>query len=166
MQPRNWAFSFVLSCLLGISSWASAASVVASLKISPAGSFQAKTSSVKGGVKQQGPKIVAAGPITVDLASLTTGMKLRDEHMKDKYLEVKKFPTATLTLGEGMGGKGRGKLKLRNIEKDIEGTYKVQGKNLEARFNIKLSDFNITGIRYMGAGVKDEAEIVAVVPVQ
>lgn len=166
MRRRDWAFGFVLSCSLSFSSASFAASVVASLKISPAGSFQAKTSSVKGGVKQQGPKIVVAGPITVDLASLTTGMKLRDEHMKDKYLEVKKFPTAILTLGEGVGGKGHGKLKLRNIEKEIQGTYKIQGKNLEARFNIKLSDFNITGIRYMGAGVKDEAEIVAVVPMQ
>src|SRR5580698_6245660 len=36
--------------------------------------------------------------ITVPLANLTTGISLRDHHMRDKYLEVPKFPAAVLTI--------------------------------------------------------------------
>ena len=42
----------------------------------------------------------ADGNVVVDvpLASLATGIALRDQHMKDKYLEVSKYPLATLTV--------------------------------------------------------------------
>jgi len=36
--------------------------------------------------------------ITVPLANLSTGIGLRDHHMKEKYLEVPKYPAATLTI--------------------------------------------------------------------
>ena len=36
--------------------------------------------------------------ITVPLANLSTGIGLRDHHMKEKYLEVQKYPSATLTI--------------------------------------------------------------------
>lgn len=159
------SLSVLIASLFFFSISAKAASVVASFKISPAGSFQAKTSAVSGQVKKEG-QLLKAGPIVVDLTKLTTEMKLRDQHMKDKYLEVKKYPKAELLIGEGQNGKGTGKLKVRGVTKDISGTYKIVGKNVEATFKIKLSDFNITGIRYMGAGVKDEAEVVATVPLQ
>ena len=34
----------------------------------------------------------------IDLASIKTGIKMRDEHLRDQYLETKKFPTAILTI--------------------------------------------------------------------
>src|SRR5579863_3203967 len=59
----------------------------------PAGmSIEGTTSELT--VADQGDNIV----ITVPLANLTTGISLRDRHMRDKYLEVQKFPTATLTV--------------------------------------------------------------------
>ena len=152
-----------ISLLFAIPAFAQ--SITVNLKISPAGSFQATTSKVNGKVKIAGGNVQAT-KITVPLSTLGTKMKLRDEHMKDKYLEVSKFPTAELTMGEGKGGTGKAKLKIRGIEKEVTGTYKVKGKSVEATFAINLSDYNITGIRYMGAGVKDKAEIVAVVPAE
>ena len=41
-----------------------------------------------------------SGAIKVDLTKLTTEIDLRDEHMKNKYLEVKKYPTADLIFNE------------------------------------------------------------------
>ncbi|MES2802681.1 MAG: YceI family protein [Bdellovibrionota bacterium] len=38
------------------------------------------------------------GILTVDLTKLTTKIDLRDDHLKNKYLEVDKFPKATLEL--------------------------------------------------------------------
>lgn len=141
--------------------------VVASLQLSPAGSFQAKTNKLTGVAKKNGAGYKAE-KVTVDLNSLVTGMGLRDQHMKDKYLETKKFPTAELVTGTGDGGRGKGTLKMRGIEKPIEGTYEVLpgGKKLKAQFEIKLSDYGISGIRYMGVGVKDTAKIAVTIPVE
>lgn len=144
---------------------AGAQSVEVNLKISPAGSFVAKTTKVTGKAKQAGGKVTASG-IQVDLSSLDTGIKLRDDHMKNKYLEIEKFPKAELSLGEGEGGKGKGKLKVHGVEKEINGTYEVKGKTVEATFEISLSEYNISGIRYMGAGVKDKAQVKAIIPLE
>lgn len=162
MFTKLISVSMFLTVSIGMTC-AQAQSVEVNLKISPAGSFQAKTSKVMGKAKKTGDKFVASN-IKVDLTSLTTGIKLRDEHMKDKYLETKTHPTAELISAEGEGGKGKGKLKIRGIEKDVTGTYAVKGKNIEAKFDISLAEYKIEGIRYMGAGVKDKAEIVALIP--
>lgn len=140
--------------------------VTVDCKISPTGSFQAKTKDVKGGVTFRNNEIVA-DKITVDLKSLTTGMGLRDDHMKKKYLEVDKNPEAVLIFGKGKGGKGEGKIKIRGVEKDIKGTYKlISDKELEATFDLSLADFKISGIRYMGMGVKDTVKVTVNVPVK
>ncbi len=163
-SPRAVAAQLLLLATL-TADLALAQSIEVNLRISPAGSFQAKTSKVTGKVKKVGDKFVGEG-IKVDLASLSTGIKLRDDHMKDKYLEVQKHPTADLTVGECQNGKGKGKLKVRGVEKEVTGTCVAQGKNVEAKFEISLADFKIEGIRYMGAGVKDKAEITAVIPAE
>lgn len=140
--------------------------VVVDLKISPTGSFQAKTKEIKGGVTLKNGE-VAAEKIVVDLKSLSTGMGLRDDHMKKKYLEVEKFPEAVLVLGKGKDGKGEGKIKIRGVEKEIKGTYKLIGdKEVEANFDLSLNDFKISGIRYMSMGVKDTAKVSVTVPVE
>ena len=141
--------------------------VVASLQLSPAGSFQAKTNKLTGVAKKNGAGY-KADKVSVDLNSLVTGMGLRDQHMKEKYLETKKFPTAELVTGTGDGGKGTGTLKMRGIEKPINGTYELLpgGRKLKALFEIKLSDYGISGIRYMGVGVKDTAKIAVIIPVE
>lgn len=140
--------------------------IVVDCKISPTGSFQAKSKEVKGSVTLKNKEVIA-DKIVVDLKSLTTGMGLRDDHMKKKYMEVEKFPEAILTIGKGKDGKGEGKLKFRGIEKDIKGTYKLIGdKEVEASFDLSLAEFKISGIRYMGMGVKDTVKITVNVPVR
>lgn len=94
-------------------------------------------------------------------------MGLRDDHMKKKYLEVDKFPEATLTFGKGKAGKGEGKLNFRGIEKEIKGTYKIiDNKEVEAQFDLNMADFKISGIRYMSMGVKDIVNVTVTVPVK
>lgn len=140
--------------------------VVVDLKISPVGSFQAKTKDVKGSVVLKSNEIIAE-KVVVDLKGLTTGMDLRDDHMKKKYLEVEKFPEAVLIIGNGKNGVGNGKIKIRGIEKEVKGTYKLIGdKEVMANFDLKLSDFNITGIRYMNMGVKDIVKLTVNVPLK
>lgn len=135
-------------------------------KVSGGINFKATTKNVKGKVILQNGEYIAQG-IAVDLKTLSTKMDLRDDHMKNKYLEVSKYPEATLVFGKGKGGKGIGKIKIRGIEKEIKGTYRpISDQEVEARFDINLSDFNIKGIRYMGVGVKDILNVKAIVPLE
>jgi hypothetical protein len=131
--------------------------------LSPAGSFVAKTADVKGEALQQGDTISASN-IVVNLNSLKTGIETRDKHTL-KHLETDKFPNAILISATGKGGKGQGKIKIKDIEKNISGTYTISGHQLEAEFSLKLSDFKITGIRYMSVGVKDDVKIHVVIPI-
>src|SRR5579863_2237042 len=41
-----------------------------------------------------------SGQATFPLATLDTGVGLRDKHMKDEYLEVQKFPEAKLVVAK------------------------------------------------------------------
>lgn len=154
----------LLLTVLAFSQGVSAQSAMVDVVLNPMGDFKAKTSAVTGFATQKGDEITAEN-IVVNLKSLKTGVELRDKHTQ-KHLETGKFPEAVLLSAKGKGGKGVGKIKIRGIEKDISGTYKVAGKKLQAKFKVKLSDFGITDINYMGVGVEDEATVTVVVPVK
>jgi len=157
-------FLAALFLAMGLSQAASAQSVVVDVILNPMGDFKAKTSDVKGFATMKGDE-VSAENIVVNLKSLKTGVELRDKHTQ-KYLETPKFPEAVLVSATGKGGKGKGKIKIRGVEKDIEGTYKVEGKLLKADFKLTLSDFDIKDINYMGVGVEDEITLHVAVPMK
>ncbi len=112
-----------------------------------------------------------SGTLTVPLTKLSTGIDLRDEHMKNKYFEIDKYPNAVLTLDETaptLDGKEQaftGKLKLKNVEKPVKGTlvFKDQtGKEAtgHAEFEVKMKDFEELGVpSYKGITVADVVEI-------
>jgi len=142
--------------------WAASASV--DISLSPAGSFKGKTNDVKGFAVKKGDE-VSAQNITVNLKALKTGIELRDKHTQ-KHLETEKYPTAVLLSAKGKGGKGVGKIRIRGVEKDISGTYKLNGNELQAEFKLNLADFKITNVKYMGAGVEDEVVLQVAIPVK
>lgn len=154
--------ALLFSSLIG--SLALAASATVDVTLSPAGSFKAETKDVKGFATQKGNE-VSAQNIVVPLKGLKTGIELRDKHTL-KYLEVNKYPEAVLISAKGKGGKGIGKIRIRGIEKDISGTYKIVGKELQANFKLNLPDFKITDINYMGVGVEDEVVLNVKVPLK
>ncbi len=133
------------------------------VKLSPAGFFKLVTKDVKGKAIKNG-NAVSAENIVVVLKNVNSGISLRDEHTKNKYLEVSKFPDATLVSAKGENGKGTGVIKIKGIEKPISGTYTVKGNELAAQFDLKLSDFGIKGIKYMGVGVNDLVKVSVNVP--
>ena len=114
-----------------------------------------------------------SGEILVDLESLDTGIGLRNTHMKENYLETKKFPEAKLKINEipefrldAKDGnyKFTGNLVVRNIEKPIEnGQLKIKktatGYEIEAQFDTKISDFSIPIPKYAGLALKDAVHI-------
>ena len=155
-------FLGVIAVLFSMSSYAQEATVDVSL--SPAGSFVGKTADIKGTATMKGDTVEAQN-IVVSLKDLKTGIKLRDEHTQ-KHLDTAKFPEAVLVSATGKDGKGEGVLKIRGIEKKVTGTYTIEGGILKAEFPIKFSDYNITGIKYMGVGVQDDGKIKVSVPIK
>jgi polyisoprenoid-binding protein YceI len=113
--------------------------------------------------------------IDVPLANLSTGIALRDHHMKEKYLEVPKYPSATLVVA-------RAALKLpaagASSEADAPATLKLHGQGrpvtvhyvakgdgsgfaIDGKFRVKMDEFGITVPSYLGVTVKPDVNVNA-----
>lgn len=129
---------------------------------------------LKGKIEVSGTKV--NGHLLVSLDPITTGISLRDEHMKNKYLEVAKFPEASLQISELQMEKNlfahsgsqkgilfKGKLKIHGIEKDIEGSADVESDDkvvsISAQTKTSISAHQIDLPSYMGIKVADEIQI-------
>jgi polyisoprenoid-binding protein YceI len=117
-----------------------------------------------------------SGDLAFDVTSLTSGISLRDEHMKDKYLEVQKFPEAKLHLTEVLlpaawslksplvkDAPFKGDLTLHGVTKPIEGKFEISGgesaMSAKADFEVKMDDYGILIPKYLGITVKNEVPV-------
>ncbi|MBL8919650.1 MAG: YceI family protein [Myxococcaceae bacterium] len=163
--------SSLLLAGVALAGWTKTGDGVASFKgVGPAGfKIEGKTRSVD--VKDDGKTLT----VVVGLKDLETGIDLRDKHMRDKYLEVEKFPEATLAIphdeikwpDEGKSGEGSGKgtFSVHGKSKEISfkykitnsgGTFAIEG---EAPVNFKEHDVNVPS--YMGITVKPDITVFA-----
>lgn len=151
-------FFFIFSVLIpGI---ARGGSVSLKLEMNPTGSFYAKSEQLQ--ISQatkdaKGGFIVKDATLAID--SLKTGVDLRDKHMKEKYLESGKYPKATLSKAIGKNGKFVGMLSVHGQTKRVSGAYEMNGKDIEAVFTCRSSDFKIAKAKYLGVGVSDDVEV-------
>ncbi len=141
------------------------------------GSFEAKTEALTGTVTLASAAQVFGGELAVDLATLETGIGLRDEHLREKYLEVGHGPDfaravlSQIRLGEGdpstVQGRTRfsGTFLLHGTKRPVSGqaTVRREGRTVrvEAGFPVTLPDFGIAKPRYLGVGVKDRVQVTA-----
>ena len=140
------------------------------------GSFDAKTSALSGGLISSAAHPPAFdGSLAVDLRTLDTGISLRNDHLREKYLEVDKgagYDKAVLSdIGlKGLNpdapeGKGSfsGSLTLHGVKKTVTGPAEVKktGPRLrvKASFPVNLPDYNIPEPRYLGVGVKNTVQV-------
>lgn len=139
--------------------------VKAKVTLRPLGSFEATTSAVIGRGKKNGDTFEAQ-EIKVPVATLKTGMSLRDSHLKD-YLKAKEYKFITARNIKASKGKGTAEIEVKGIKKPVNFVFKDLGGNkAQANFKINLKDFDISGISYQGVGVQDIVEIIATVPYQ
>ncbi len=128
----------------------------------PMESFTGKTQKVSGAVDLD-PAALADSilvSVAVDMASLETGMALRDRHMRENHLQVDKFPTGTfaggnladlsatsLTSGAPVTGTITGQLTLHGVEHQITAPVELSLKDgslhVVAHFAVKLADYAI-----------------------
>ncbi len=137
------------------------------INLSPAGAFQARSADVSGFAYYDAGKIKAT-PITVRMDVISTGIGLRDRHLKEK-LETEKNPMAKMTdLSSSEDGKGEGLLEFRSFKKRIPFDFKVDDTRTRAiaKFKLQISDFGLKDqIMYMGVGVEDDVEVEVAVPI-
>ena len=140
------------------------------------GSFEAKTAALSGSVTAGANGLrTLDGSLAVDLRTLDTGINLRNEHLREKYLEVNKgtgFDTATLSAIDltGLGpvaqeGKGSftGLLTVHGVAKTVSGAVDLRraggGLRVKASFRLDLSDYGIAKPRYLGIGVTNTVQV-------
>ncbi|MDP2272807.1 MAG: YceI family protein [Archangium sp.] len=117
-------------------------------------------------VKNEGDVVV----IKVALDSVDTGIGLRNQHMKEKYLQTGTFPTAELKvarsmLKEGPGQTGTALFSVHGVSKEVAVTYDVvkagDGLEVKGHFDINIKSHNIDVPSYLGVTVKPEVKVTA-----
>lgn len=119
-----------------------------------------------------------SGELIVPLDPVKTGIELRDEHMKKKYLETEKFPEATLTISNlkleqdplektftAKDVPFKGKLKVHGVEQDVTGSLDITSEpnriDVSARVKTNITAHKIDLPSYLGIKVADDVEIFA-----
>jgi polyisoprenoid-binding protein YceI len=133
----------------------------------PAGlSFEGKNRDVT--LKESGSNVV----LTVKLDGFTTGISLRDRHMKEKYLETSKYPTAKFEVdksklkfpsGGSVTGTTEGKLTLHGVTRPVKVSYRADGDSKQAKVDgtaqLNIKEFNIDVPSYLGVTVKPNVNV-------
>jgi polyisoprenoid-binding protein YceI len=130
--------------------------------LTPAGSFDAVSSKLKGNVTKQGDMYVA-DKLSVLIESFKTGIVIRDEHTW-KHFNYQKHPKATLYDLKAKGGKAVGVLEVNGVKKPVSATYETKGDKVIAKFTVKASSFNLPKASYLGVGVNDDVAVTVEMP--
>lgn len=113
---------------------------------------------------------------TVPMSSVSTGISLRDGHMKDEYVQVATYPNATLSMtksavtwptatGEKKTGSVSANFTVHGVTKPVTVSYTNAktnaGYKVTAKFNFDVSQHGITIPSYLGVTVdpKMNAEV-------
>ena len=137
--------------------------------LKPGGGFEAKSNSLAGSLTLAGgTPLAVGGELAVDLKTIDTGIDLRNQHLREKYLEVAKagFDKAVLSelrltdaTGETFDGKTgfTATLRLHGVSKPISGNAEIHhvgdAARVAASFALTLTDFGVEPPQYMGVGV-------------
>ena len=151
-------FVILISLLFSLNVFAADNKVSVLVTLSPAGSFQAVSSKLKGNVvKKEGG--FSASKITVSIESFKTGIDLRDEHFWKHLNPSKKHERAILTDLKTSGNKGQCNLEVNGVKKNIVFNFTEKDGMIFTKFNLKASDFKLSKASYMGVGVEDTVTV-------
>lgn len=139
--------------------------ITINVPLSPAGSFQIESKKIKGKIQKKGSSY-SVKKLYVKVKDLSSGMDLRDEHMKNKdRLDQKGHPKIEVTDVVAKGGKGKAKIKIKGVTKPINFKYSANDKIFTAKFKIRVKDFPLKKLKYLGVGVKGILDVTARVPI-
>jgi polyisoprenoid-binding protein YceI len=145
----------------------------------PVESFEGHTGRVQGEFTARVGDLVGpmTGSITVDLASLDTGIGLRNKHMRENHLETDSYPEAVfapeqvltstaMVLTPGLTAQVRvgGQLTLHGVTHPVQADLDVARQpdgSLEVTggFTVKLSDYQIKRPQFLVMKLADEQKV-------
>ena len=146
--------------------------------LKPGGAFTATGPALAGTLTvAAGTPARLTGAVEMDLSTIDTGIALRNQHLREKYLEVAKgagYDKAVLSdirLHEAGGAGFAGKtaftatLLLHGVTKAVAGTAEVSHegafRRVKAVFPLELTDFGIEPPMYLGVGVASRLRVTA-----
>jgi polyisoprenoid-binding protein YceI len=107
--------------------------------------------------------------ISVGLATLKTGIDMRDRHMREKYLETSKYPNAVFQVDKSKlklpssGANVEGSLTLHGVTKQVNVHYVASGSAKEltvsGSMHINMKDFGVNVPSYLGVTVKPDVDV-------
>lgn len=105
----------------------------------------------------------------VPLGKLSTGIAMRDDHMKNKYLEVGKYPNAVLVVDKQAlklaGGEGKvdGDMTIHGQTKRVSVSYNAKKNgasyDISGATVVNIKEFGIDAPTYKGIAVKPDVEV-------
>jgi hypothetical protein len=142
--------------------------------LKPGGAFAATSTALAGTVRladaaASGKPLRLVSDIALDLNTIDTGITLRNQHLRENYLETGKgagYDKAVLSnvrLADGEGESFSGSsaftasLLLHGVSHEVSGKAEVKaegnGRRVKAEFPLELTDFGIAVPMYLGVGV-------------
>jgi hypothetical protein len=114
-----------------------------------------------------------SGELKLPVDELDTGLNLRNQHMREKYLKSQSYPFIVLKLvkqkvdpswtfdqGQKASGQLDGVVRIMEQESPVQVHYQIDGNNkVKADFKIKISDYAIGTPEFMGVKVADHVEV-------
>jgi polyisoprenoid-binding protein YceI len=143
--------------------------------------FTGTTHKVTGSVKFDKAQRSLSGKITIDVASIKTGIDLRNEHMRsDMWMNAEKFKSITFEVTKSKHVKGNeydvtGKFTMDGVTKTITVRTTINDQDasdaskaagfegdvlqLKTKFKVKLSDYGVMIPKMAATRVSDEVTI-------
>lgn len=151
-------------------------SVAMVCQLTVGGRFEAKSAAVTGQVTLADDTRDVAGAFIVDLTTMTTGIGLRDTHLRDNYFEVSRgegYDTAVLDAivleappparGKAARVGFRAVLTLHGRGNPVTGRADIahKGDRIEVKvvFPVRIDAYAMASPTYLGVGVSNQVEI-------
>ena len=102
--------------------------------------FEGKTNRLKGSIQIDPAALGDSATVRfeVDLASIDTGIKMRNTHMRENHLETSKYPLAVFE-GAALPGRPVRALEAGRVESlDVEGTFTIHGVSRRMRMAVEV----------------------------
>jgi hypothetical protein len=140
------------------------------------GKGKGPTGKLSGESSKDSPEIILKGAFEVNPSDIDTGIDLRNYHMREKYLEIKKYPLILfkleplkipeqIILKEGeINLDFTGFLKIHGVQKTIKGKVFLKGTpegdlSVNAKFSSFIADYGIEVPSFMGITVAKRVDV-------